>query len=180
MKICIDPGHGGSALGAVGPGGTFEKDINLSVALYLSMGLRAFGHTVELTRSDDSTVSLQERCAIANDFSADLFLSIHCNANEDRTVTGIECYTTKGETESDRWAELIKASLMEHFPGHKDFAGKGLSEENFYVLKHTRMPAVLVELEFISNPEMEQVLKEKDSVFASAIIAAMPLNRGEE
>ena len=116
MKICIDPGHGGSKDGAVGAYGTKEKDINLSVALYMAMALRAKDIDCILTRDKDKDLSLKERCAIANEAEVDLFISLHCNANVNRIYEGIECYTTRGTTKADNWARQFKKALMIIFP----------------------------------------------------------------
>ncbi len=160
MNICIDPGHGGDHDGAVGPSHTLEKNINLSTARVLRDALAEMGHGALLTREYDTAVPLHVRCEIANKWPADLFISLHCNANANSEYTGVECYTSKGFTAADNWAERFQAALLKAFPDHKDFAGKGTSEENFYVLRNTAMPAVLVEMEFISNPKMELWLKQ--------------------
>ncbi len=99
-RVVLDPGHGGKDTGAVGPGGTREKDVTLDVAHRVAPVLSAQGIQVVLTRDDDRFVSLEERTARANGFSADLFLSIHANASESRGRRGIETYvldTTRDE-----------------------------------------------------------------------------------
>jgi N-acetylmuramoyl-L-alanine amidase len=91
--IVVDAGHGGEDPGAVGPNGTKEKDINLSIAHEL---VRTFDgdddYEVILTRKDDTFIPLVERTNIANEHGADLFVSIHCNANFNRSATGFEIY----------------------------------------------------------------------------------------
>lgn len=92
--IVLDPGHGGRDPGAVGPGGSSEKDRNLEIAL-LARDLLAVempSVRVVMTRSDDRYVSLGERTRIANRERADLFLSIHCNASTNRAAGGFETY----------------------------------------------------------------------------------------
>jgi N-acetylmuramoyl-L-alanine amidase len=91
-RLVLDPGHGGRDTGAVGPGGLKEKDVTLDVARRVAAVLGAQGIQVVLTRDDDSFVSLEERTARANAFSADLFVSIHCNASEIKTRRGVEAY----------------------------------------------------------------------------------------
>jgi len=88
----LDPGHGGRDTGAVGPDGLKEKDVTLDVARRAATILGAQGIQVVLTRDDDHFVSLEERTARANAFSADLFVSIHCNASEIKTRRGVETY----------------------------------------------------------------------------------------
>lgn len=173
MKICIDPGHGGSDPGAVGPAGTKEKEVTRLIGLALQDRLIAMGHQVELTRYVDLFVPLAVRVNIANHYPADLFISLHCNAAAKREITGIEVYTVKGTGESRTWAKRIHEGLLKRFPDHKDFAGPGPSEANFYVLRHTDMPAVLIEAEFISNPDQELFLAGHFKEIAAAIAGAI-------
>lgn len=169
MKICIDPGHGGEAPGAIGPSRTTEKSITLKMGLILHDELMREGHLVVITRTEDVTMGLRRRVNIAESFGADLFLSLHCNANINRDFQGIECYTSKGQTAADPWARKIQDALLAVFTDHKDFAGKGISEENFYVLINTSMPAVLIEAEFISHPIQEHFLKHNYRKIAETI-----------
>jgi N-acetylmuramoyl-L-alanine amidase len=91
-RIVIDPGHGGNDPGAQGASGLKEKDVTLAVAHKLAPLLARQGVEVALTRDDDRYVTLEERTARANAFGADLFVSIHCNAAENRTRHGVETY----------------------------------------------------------------------------------------
>jgi N-acetylmuramoyl-L-alanine amidase len=91
--IVIDPGHGGKEVGAVGPGGLLEKDVTLAVSRKLAASLaKATGARVVMTREDDSLVSLDQRTAIANQYKADLFLSVHMNAAVVKDAKGSETY----------------------------------------------------------------------------------------
>ncbi len=99
-RVVLDPGHGGKDRGAVGPSGVVEKDVTLDVGHRVARVLMAHGLEVLLTRDDDRFISLEERTARANAFSADLFVSIHCNASEGRVRRGVETYvldTTRDE-----------------------------------------------------------------------------------
>lgn len=92
-RIVVDAGHGGHDPGAIGAGGTQEKDVVLQIALKLARRLREdLGLDVVLTRSTDVFLELKERTAIANQIGADLFVSIHANASPNRNTTGIETY----------------------------------------------------------------------------------------
>ena len=92
-RIVIDPGHGGHDQGTIGPGGLLEKDLVLSLALDLQKLLQEkLGAQVILTRSDDTFIALEERSAIANQFHADLFISIHANSSRSRSTSGVETY----------------------------------------------------------------------------------------
>jgi N-acetylmuramoyl-L-alanine amidase len=91
-RIAVDPGHGGNDPGAQGPTGVREKDVTLAVAHKLAPILARQGLLVTLTRDEDRYVTLEERTARANAFGADLFVSIHCNAAENKTRHGVETY----------------------------------------------------------------------------------------
>lgn len=175
MQIIIDPGHGGSDPGAVGLAGTREAEVNLSVSLKLKTILEQASFTVLMTREGDYDVGgrlataveeLQARCHIANQAGADLFVSIHCNAAESRSARGVETwYYQMGE-----FAAAVQSCLS-----CLGLVNRGIKQGNFYVLKHTRMPAVLVELGFLSNPDEELLLggKEFQRQAAEAIAAGI-------
>lgn len=91
-RVVIDPGHGGSDPGAIGPSGQKEKDVTLAIAHKIVPVLGQLGIEAALTRDDDRTVTLEERTARANAVGADLFVSIHCNASEKAAKRGIETY----------------------------------------------------------------------------------------
>ena len=106
-RVLLDPGHGGADPGAIGAGGLKEKDVTVDVARRAAKALSADGLTVLLTRDDDRTVSLEQRAALANGTAADLFVSIHCNAAENRAKRGVETYVL--DTESDVVAGRVAA-----------------------------------------------------------------------
>jgi N-acetylmuramoyl-L-alanine amidase len=90
--VMIDPGHGGSNLGAPGVTGMYEKQLALILATRVADRLRARGIAAQLTRTADRTLTLRQRVAIADDLPADLFVSIHANASPTRTQHGYETY----------------------------------------------------------------------------------------
>ena len=91
--LVIDPGHGGEEVGAKGPGGTLEKDVTLAIARKLRAAVvNGLGLQVFLTRDKDQELGLDERTAIANNYKADLFVSIHANASRSHGATGSEVY----------------------------------------------------------------------------------------
>jgi N-acetylmuramoyl-L-alanine amidase len=101
-RIVIDPGHGGHDTGTIGPTGLREKDVVLDVGLKLKKLLEQnTGCEVVMTRSDDTFIPLEERTAIANEKSADLFVSIHANASRDMSARGIETYYLNFTTSPD-------------------------------------------------------------------------------
>jgi len=106
-RVVIDPGHGGHDSGAVGKGGTLEKDVSLELSKKLAEILRADGLEVVLTRDDDRFVRLEDRARIANEARGDLFISIHCNSAASHKLRGIETYTLN--TSSDRYSIRLAA-----------------------------------------------------------------------
>lgn len=143
--ICIDPGHGGKDPGATGDG-VREKDLALAVAL--KIGALLTGYDVVYTRTEDVYVGLSERARIANAAEADLFVSVHCNSASNASANGMEVYvhTSRG-ADSTRAAHAIYDRLL---PA-SGLKGRGVKANDYAVLRETIMPAVLVELGFISN-----------------------------
>lgn len=172
MKIiCIDPGHGGKDPGAT-DGGVCEKDIALNVAKKIHAHLRAVGYSVILTREQDKFVSLGNRAAEANMWGADIFVSVHCNSAPNSSANGMEVYvhTSRG-ADSKRAAHAIYDRLL---PA-SGLKGRGVKANNYAVLRETAMPAVLVELGFISNDSdrVKLVSEEWQERAAEAIAAGI-------
>ena len=157
--ICLDPGHGGSDSGAVGPTGVQEKIVALLVAIEVWRQLIRAGYEVFMTRDSDIDVSLGQRVQMANDIESDLFLSIHCNAYTDRTANGTETYHFPGSEAGKKLAGAIQFDLVAQLK-RRD---RGVRNANFAVLRETNMPAALVEIAFVSNPEEEGLLE--NSIF---------------
>jgi len=164
--IAIDPGHGGPDPGAIGQAGTKEKDITLDVAKRLAKLLEPRGAKVVMTRTTDVDVGLYERTQTANKAKADIFISIHINANTDRSYTGTSTYiysgTASGQSgrikESERLAVLIQGELVNSLKT-RDI---GVKKADFVVLRTSNMPAVLAELAFISNAAEEKLIRTED------------------
>ena len=106
-RVIIDAGHGGHDTGAIGPKGTREKDVSLSIAKKLAAKLEAGGLEVVMTRDDDTFVKLEDRTRFANRQKGDLFISVHCNAAPTKTLRGIETYTLN--TSSNRYSIRLSA-----------------------------------------------------------------------
>ncbi|MDR1926187.1 MAG: N-acetylmuramoyl-L-alanine amidase [Endomicrobium sp.] len=117
--IMLDAGHGGEDPGAVGPNGIKEKDINLEIVRELkSIFDDNKDYDIILTRSDDRFIPLAERTNIANEHSADLFVSVHCNANFDRNVNGFEIYfLSEKATDSEAAATAIMENSVLELEG---------------------------------------------------------------
>lgn len=154
--IVLDAGHGGGDPGCVNRWlGVQEKDVTLDVTLRLRDLLASQGWTVILTREDDRDVSwagspdrveLQSRVDVANRAGADLFVSLHCNASVSQGSAGTSVYWFKEE-------DVELARSLEFALGERlGFEHDGLLRDGFYVLRHTEMPSVLVEMAFLTNP----------------------------
>ena len=145
-KICLDAGHGGIDAGAVN-GNYYEKEAALMIACKLGRVLALSGVEVIYTRKNDSTVELEERTAFANKNAADYFISIHLNAAANKQANGIETFTySEGST-----AYKLAAAVQKELISKTGAADRKVKTANFYVLRKTAMPAILVETGFISN-----------------------------
>lgn len=160
-RVVLDPGHGGRDPGAIGPSGVREKDIVLTVARLLRDELRPVAQ-VRLTRDADTGLALGARAEAANAWRAGAFVSIHCNAAVNRKAHGFEVFTSPGQDQSDALAEHIITAVAAAFPDlrmRRDLAdGDSDKEARFTVLLRSQVPAVLVEMAFLSNPREEALL----------------------
>jgi N-acetylmuramoyl-L-alanine amidase len=153
MRVTLDPGHGGTDAGTTGRGGAREKDVTLAIATRLARTMEANGLGVQMTRMRDLEILLRPRVEMANRNDSDVFISIHANSfGAQRGVKGIETYYFSDE--SFPLARAIHRSLVRTL-GQPD---RGVRRNNFYVVHHTRMPAALVEIGYLSNPEEERLL----------------------
>ena len=155
MRIMLDPGHGGADPGAVSADGRRESDLVLDVARRVGHRLLARSHRIAYTRQSDLATSLAQRTAAANEWPADLLVSIHANAATATEASGYEVWTSPGETGADAVATAIFEAIQRAVPsarGRLDVTdGDPDKEARFYVLIHSAMPAVLVEVGFMSN-----------------------------
>ena len=161
MKVVIDPGHAGRNIdpGAVnGSTGLQEADVALVISRQVASYLLNVGYEVKLTRTEweqEETDDLSYRTALANDWGADIFISLHCNSAANQSAEGYEVWTSPGNTLGDKLATCIYGQIAAEFPdraGRTDYSdGDPDKESRFYVLVHTDAPACLVEMAFISN-----------------------------
>ena len=156
--VVLDAGHGGEDGGTVEQAAT-EKEINLAVVLKLKELLEEQGIRVVLTRDKDIFMKLEERVQIANGEKADLFISIHCNYYEkDSSIYGLECYYCKSGEEGKHYAEKIMETIEES----KNIVSRNVKPADYYILKNTTVPAVLVEIGYLSNyNERNQLMSEE-------------------
>lgn len=177
--VCIDPGHGGKAIGAVSKDGKRrEQDDTLALSLKIRDCLEKQGVRVVMTRDTDVDVSLEDRCKKANKAKADLFVSIHRNSSD--SGTGMEVWINEKPSKeemklsSDILKALVDASGMAERGVKQGF--RNSSGNNYYVNAHTNMPSCLVEVGFITNDEDNKNFDKNIDKYAEAIADAIYKN----
>ena len=195
--IMIDPGHGGKDPGAIGKSGLQEKEAVLDIAQRLKKSLRQKGIEVEMTRTADEFISLEERARLAHKARADLFVSIHANSSRARNANGFEVYYLRdltAEAKKDILKTTKQLDVFNEFSMEKDIPAlneilfdlmhlykqaeskklaehltqdaadaihsknRGSMSAGFSVLRNTLIPAVLIEVGFLSNKTEESLL----------------------
>ena len=168
--IVVDPGHGGRDPGKIGVSGVPEKEINLEVSKRLATVLGQMGAAVILTRDSDIDLSdssatgwhgkkrqdLSRRAGLANDRNADLYISIHCNAFTSPREHGAQVFSHPQSTEGKILAEVIQKE-MALILGNTTRKAK---QVDYYAIRKTKMPAVIVEIGFITNPKEDKQLQD--------------------
>lgn len=187
ISVCIDPGHGGPYSNS-NHNGLYEKSVNLWIAEDLRTELMARGHTVVMTRRTDRAVclsdiptwnwsdasgwsyaadgitryssipkdDLQARVDIANDAGVDLFISVHNNGAAATSARGYETHSSRLDALSQRLKVLVQEEVIRE-TGLRD---RGVRSNDFYVVRWTNMPAILIEGAYISNPSDAALLKD--------------------
>ena len=164
--IIIDAGHGGEDGGAIGVNGIYEKDVNLSIALFLADWLRSDGYEVVLTRSEDILLydrnsnyhgqkkvqDLATRRKITESYENAILISIHLNAFPESKYHGLQVYYSKNNSASQSLALEIQTRTHDLLLPENTRKIKAAGE-NIYLLDRLTCPAVLVECGFLSNPE---------------------------
>lgn len=175
IRIYVDQGHNPGSINAGASGnGLIESEINYQVGIYLAEYLasdpifevkvsRLFPDTV---LGNDATSSLRERVYQANSWPADYFISIHVNSNPNPNIQGSEVYVYRELSTSYELAQEVLSSVVE-IVGMKDNHVR--INSSLYVLKNTAMPAILVELGYLSNMQDAMKLESKQQEFAYAI-----------
>lgn len=162
--ITLDAGHGGSDPGAIGSDGTKEKNITLPITKMLKEILEDKGAKVYMTRTTDVDVfgpnasdaeELQARVNVGEKYNSDMFVSLHVNSSVNKNIGGFSTYYYPKTDNDLRLAKNIQNKLAANF-GVDDL---GVRQANFYVIKRISMPAVLVEMCFISNEKELTLMK---------------------
>ncbi len=168
LLIAVDAGHGGWDNGASWQG-RVEKDDNLRLALEVQKQLKAQGVDVLMTRDSDVFVELRDRANMANQADADLFISLHRNSYTEQTpdTNGVEnwIYLTAPENTAGKAAELVLNEVVN--VGVQN--NRGVRRGNYYVVRKTQMPAMLLEMGYIINEEDNRLFDENLVEYAQAI-----------
>lgn len=165
--IVIDPGHGAYNekgrfdVGATSPSGIYEYIITNDIGMDINNRLIALGANVILTHNDQEVInmSLDQRVAVANNSKADMFLSVHSDSfPSNRNVSGMATYYYHGNGNVDQKISLAK-NILDGLCKYTGRPNKGIKNKGFRVLKYTKIPSVLVEVGFLSNPVEEKLLQ---------------------
>jgi len=178
----IDPGHGGADYGAVSRDGEVrEKDINLNIVRILRKIVYTEDYPFEVytTRHEDKFIPLWNRVDLAKFWVVHAFMSIHCNAREaiGRDGLEVEVFHAVDSRKGRNFANLALGCLLCETRKETKVISRGVKEKDFYVLRHTLCPAILVELGFITDPEEAGFLNDKKNqkILAKALIEATQL-----
>ena len=167
--IVIDAGHGGRDDGCSGVNGAKESEINLKVAKSLKNFLEEYGIEVIMTRSDGNALydanatnfkesDMQNRMKVINDANPHMVISIHQNSFTDSSVRGAQAFYQENKEESKVFAESVQSQLLSQLT----FAKKECNAGDYYLLKESNYPAIIVECGYLTNEQEESLLITED------------------
>ncbi len=172
--LVLDAGHGGYDSGSIGSKGTMEKNIILPIALKVGDILKESNIDIVYTRESDQVSwpaeqkqDLAARANISNNLEVDLFVSIHLNSFEQKSVNGTETFYSNGSLKGKEAANLIHDQIIKDV-GLRD---RGIRSEDFSIFRNVKAPTVLIELGYITNKNDEMMLNNSSyqEKFAEAI-----------
>ncbi|WP_028992433.1 N-acetylmuramoyl-L-alanine amidase CwlD [Thermoanaerobacter thermocopriae] len=164
--IVIDAGHGGHDPGKPGEYGKDEDELNLEIAQKLRELIEESGGIVVMTREDDTLLDsslskdLKNRVVKANEVAADVLISIHLNSFSQSKYKGAQVFYQNNSEKGKLLAELIQQELRNTLDPNNDRMAK--SSNSYYLLRNAKMPAVIVECGFMTNPEEEKLLNDEN------------------
>lgn len=147
--IIIDPGHGGKDPGAVSSNAV-EKAIVFNTASKLQKKLEAAGAVVKMTRTGDTYPSLEDRVAFAKKNNGEIFISIHANSASP-SANGTETYYSKSANDNEKEDYALAKFINDEIVKNAKMNNRGVKREDFYVIRNLYIPAVLIELGFVTN-----------------------------
>ncbi|NLC51368.1 MAG: N-acetylmuramoyl-L-alanine amidase [Firmicutes bacterium] len=174
MKLLvIDPGHGGKDPGAVS-NNLKEKNLNLLLAQLVADKLSAYDLKIILTREADTTLGLAERVKIANRSGADFFLSLHVNAGAGEGFESFIHTSCSAQSQASAYQSCLHRQIMAGLAKHK-IRDRGKKRANFYVLRKTKMPALLLENLFLDHPREAKLWQTKGfpPLLANSIVCGL-------
>lgn len=172
-RLCFDYGHGGEDPGACYNGRKESNDV-LIIGRAVAGEIRRHDVTVDETRISDTTVSLTNRSAFENKNTYDYFISFHRNAYKPEKAEGVEVYTyLNAGVKAKRLAQVVQKSLLA-----LGFTDRGIKEANYYVLRETKAPAVLIEIGFIDNSKDNNLFDSKKNEIIKALSKAILIELG--
>ncbi|MBE6867939.1 MAG: N-acetylmuramoyl-L-alanine amidase [Ruminococcus albus] len=175
LTVCIDAAHGGFDKGTLGEDDRLEKNDTLKIAEALKEYLESCGVKVIMTRTDDRYISVEERCKIANDNGADLFVSIHRSSSEieGSDTHGFEAWIHTSKPEADKlFAEKIMARLQDVGISENRGVRAGYPNDNtsnYKINQLTVMPSVLLDMGYLTSSIDNQLLEASLEPYARAI-----------
>jgi uncharacterized lipoprotein YddW (UPF0748 family)/N-acetylmuramoyl-L-alanine amidase len=175
ITIMLDPGHGGSETGAIGPLGLNypEKTINLNTSIKLQKELKNLGAKVLMTRTTDKDLSLYDRLAASRDAKPDMFISLHANSMEDNVdiskIDGISVFYR------DAFTKPLSELMLNNTTEALNRNNQGINVRDFYVIRGTWTPSILIESGFVPNPNEFEWLTDENvqSLLAKSISDAI-------
>lgn len=188
IVVAIDAGHGGNDCGAIAcDKTTYEKDINLFIALELEKLLKDNQITVVMTRRTDQYVSLEERADVVNKANANLLVSIHCNSLKDQIASGLSVYYNESQLDKEFCSKQFSTILADEIKKVVPYKNRGIVKGNsLYIVRSTNATVALAEIGFISYKKDFNFIKEKanqkqiaKSLF-NGIMASLPYMEGNK
>lgn len=159
MKWYLDFGHGGKDSGALGKNNTKESDIVLKIGLILKEILEKSNEKVITTRENNTYYTLLQRCTKANKENCDYFISLHMNSSTNTSAKGTETWVYNLNSKISTLGKNLTSNLSKNL----NTPNRGVKEsKKFSVLKNTKMPAIIIEIDFISKPEIEDLCKKEN------------------
>jgi N-acetylmuramoyl-L-alanine amidase len=151
IVLIIDPGHGGSDVGGQSAKGLNEKNLTLSIAKLIQKESEGKGIRVVLTRTQDEAVELSKRISFSHSHAGSVFISLHFNVDQtDQAKSGIECVISESNAHVEK-SKLLAGQLLHEFKSLGGIEVNEVKKAGAYVLKNNTIPAVALELGYLSN-----------------------------